>query len=331
MSELAARLSGFLSVVEPGRGAEVTRCEAITGGYSRATSRATVAFDDGARHSFILRADPPEGTGVFVSDRDAEWRLLRALPNACPVATPTARWYDASGAAFGTKCIVMDAVEATSLQVLLSPDPAAGDALQSELFVDTIAAVHSTPLDELPFTTPDNWDAYLDRILDGYRRLGRRHPTVAPVLRYVTSWADAHRPPPVPLGLVHGDCQPSNVLIDRAGSPMVIDWEFAHIGDPREDLGYYTQIPLDPNVYWRDPEAFLARYRDRTGLTQEQINPATVDYFLIIGMASLYAQMVEAAATVGDERRRPGPLATFLVNAISHQHDMFLAICDRLN
>jgi hypothetical protein len=27
---------------------------------------------------------------------------------------------------------------------------------------------------------------------------------------------------------------------------------------------------------------------------------------------------------------RPGILASYLVNAISHQHDMFLAICDRL-
>jgi hypothetical protein len=28
---------------------------------------------------------------------------------------------------------------------------------------------------------------------------------------------------------------------------------------------------------------------------------------------------------------RPGILAPYLINAISHQHDMFLAICDRLS
>jgi aminoglycoside phosphotransferase (APT) family kinase protein len=134
----------------------------------------------------------------------------------------------------------------------------------------------------------------------------------------------------VPLGLVHGDCQPSNVLVGPAGAPLVIDWEFAHIGDPREDLGYYTQIPLEPNVYWADPERFLRRYRAATGLTEEQVNPQVIEYFLIIGMATLLEQLLAAAAAVGGGER-PGIMASYLINAISHQYDMFLAICDRLS
>ena len=37
-----------------------------------------------------------------------------------------------------------------------------------------------------------------------------------------------------------------------------------------------------------------------------------------------------AAAAIG-AAERPGILASYLINAISHQHDMFLAICDRLS
>jgi hypothetical protein len=83
-------------------------------------------------------------------------------------------------------------------------------------------------------------------------------------------------------------------------------------------------------VYWADPERFLRRYRAATGLTQEQVNPQTVDYFLIIGMAALLEQLLAAAAAIGAPER-PGILAPYLINAISHQHDMFLAICDRLS
>ena len=115
-----------------------------------------------------------------------------------------------------------------------------------------------------------------------------------------------------------------------SGPPLVIDWEFAHIGDPREDLGYYTQIPLEPNVYWADPERFLRRYRAATGLTEDQVNPQVVEYFLIIGMAVLLEQLLAAAAAIGGAER-PGILAPYLVNAISHQYGMFLAICDRLS
>jgi aminoglycoside phosphotransferase (APT) family kinase protein len=333
MDGLGPRLERFLAAVEPGREGRVVACEAITGGYSRMTARARVRWHGGAEQSFILRGDPPPGQGVFASDRDAEWELLAALPAATSVSTPMARWYDGSGEYLGSKAIVMDCAAATSLQdEMARADSPAPLASLADLFVDTFAAIHRTPLDRLParMERPPDGSAYLDGVLAAYDRMAEQYPDSAPVLRYISWWARAHKPPPVPLGLVHGDCQPSNVLVGSSGPPMVIDWEFAHIGDPREDLGYYTQIPLDPNVYWAAPERFLDRYRAATGLTDEQVNPQVVDYFLMIGMANLLGQLLAAAAAIGSVGR-PGILASYLINAISHQYDMFLAICDRLS
>ncbi len=336
MDALAVRFERFLAAAEPDRGGRVVACAAITGGYSRVSARAVVRWRDGTEEAFILRGDPPPGTGVFSSDRDAEWELLLALPAAAPVPVPVARWYDRTGEHLGTKAIVMDCAQAGSLQDEMAR--AADQGPLADLFADTFAAVHSTPVGALParLARPPDWPSYLDGVLARYDRMAREHPGSAPVLRYVAWWARSHQPPPVPLGLVHGDCQPSNVLVGPSGPPLVIDWEFAHVGDPREDLGYYTQIPLEPNVYWADPERFLRRYRAATGLTEEQVNPQTVDYFLIIGMAALLEQLLEAAAAIEaaaakGAAARPGILAPYLINAISHQHDMFLAICDRLS
>ncbi len=288
------------------------------------------AFDgaDGREETLILRGDPPAGSGVFVSDRDAEWELLSALPDLNSVATASTRWYDSSGDYLGAKCIVMDSVDATPLQAMLAEDDGIGPL--SDLFVDLVATIHGSRLDPLPerMARPPDWTSYIDGVLATYDRVAASHPSVAPILRYVTWWVAGHRPPPVPLALVHGDCQPSNVLISESQPPIVIDWEFAHIGDPREDLGYYNQFPVLPNLYWSDPERFLARYRAATGMTEEQINPDVVDYFLIIGMAALYGQLVDAADAVANNQH-PGILASYLINAISHQHDMFLSICDR--
>jgi aminoglycoside phosphotransferase (APT) family kinase protein len=330
MDTLGPRFERFLAVVARDRAGRVVDCEAITGGYSRISARARVRWADGAQETFILRGDPPPGSGVFTSDRDAEWDLLAALPTATSVATPVARWYDRSGEHLGSKAIVMDCAAAVSLQDEMAQ--ASDPGLLADLFVDTFAAIHQTPLDRLPtrMPRPPDGPAYLDGVLACSDRMASKYPGSAPVLRYVSWWARAHQPPPAPLGLVHGDCQPSNVLVAPVGPPLVIDWEFAHIGDPREDLGYYTQIPLEPNVYWADPDRFLGRYRAATGLTEEQVNPQVVDYFLIIGMAALLEQLLAAAAAIGDAER-PGILASYLINAISHQYDMFLAICDRLN
>jgi aminoglycoside phosphotransferase (APT) family kinase protein len=288
-----------------------------------------VEWADGTHEEFILRGDPPPGSGVFTSDRDAELAVLQALQRAASVRTPVVRWYDGTGEHLGSKCLIMDAaVDATSLQDAMA---AADDVTPlRDLFVDTFAALHATPLDRLGLPQPADWSAYLDNVLAGYDRMADTFPAAAPVLRHVRWWAGTHRPPPVPLGLVHGDCQPSNVLVAPHHAPLVIDFEFAHIGDPREDIGYYTQIPLPPNVYWHDPEALLARYREASGLTEDQLNPAVTDYFLLIGMATLLEQLLVAAAAIGNQQR-PGVLASYLINAISHQYDMFLAICDRLS
>lgn len=329
--DMIERLERFLADVEPGRGARVVSYQPISGGYSRISARASVRWEaDGREETLILRGDPPAGSGVFVSDRDAEWELLRALPSLNSVATAPIRWYDSSGDYLGAKCIVMDSVDGTSLQAMLAEGDGIGPL--SDLFVDIVATIHGSRLDPLPerMTRPPDWTSYIDSVLATYDQVAASHPSVAPILRYVTWWAAGHRPPPVPLALVHGDCQPSNVLISESQPPIMIDWEFAHIGDPREDLGYYNQFPVLPNVYWADPERFLARYRAATGVTEEQLNPDVVDYFLIIGMAALYGQLVDAADAVANNQH-PGILASYLINAISHQHDMFLSICDRQN
>jgi aminoglycoside phosphotransferase (APT) family kinase protein len=330
MDTLGPRFERFLAAVEPAREGRVVACEAITGGYSRISARARVRWRDGVEETFILRGDPPPGSGVFTSDRDAEREVLDALLTATSVSTPRVRWYDGSGEYLGSKAIVMDCAPAGSLQDEMARAQDIGPL--ADVFIDTFAAVHATPLARLParMPHPPDWLSYLDGVLAGYDRIAGEHPGSAPVLGYVTWWARTHKPPPVPLGLVHGDCNPTNVLVGPSGPPLVIDWEFARIGDPREDLGYYTQSPVQPNVYWADPERFLDRYRAATGLTQEQVNPQTVDYFLIIGMAALLEQLLTAAAAIG-AAERPGILAPYLINAISHQHDMFLAICDRLS
>ncbi|PZT70347.1 hypothetical protein DN402_33495 [Streptomyces sp. SW4] len=38
--------------------------------------------------------------------------------------------------------------------------------------------------------------------------------------------------------LVHGDLVVPNIVVDDAGTPRYVDWEWARIGDPAQDLAY---------------------------------------------------------------------------------------------
>ena len=324
----AAALQRFLDAIEPGRQPVVISVTPVAGGYSRDTAIAEVQWAAGVSERFVLRGDPPPS--VFISDRSSEWRLLQALATSSgPLSIPAPRWFDADGTYFGAKCIVSEFYESRTLQDLAREHEDDLGQVRDE-FVDTIVDIHRTPVDDLPADLPRarDWDAYIDGLLDLIDQASRTGRDSRPGLRYAAARLRSYRPPTVPLTLVHGDCQPSNVLLGDAGR-KVIDWEFGRIGDPREDLGYYSHIPVLPNVYQADPEAFLRRYRDDSGLSEEQVNPEVVEFFYLLGLIRLYGQMMEAADAVADGESR-GVMATYLVNAISYQYGTYFEIARRI-
>jgi aminoglycoside phosphotransferase (APT) family kinase protein len=325
----AEALQRFLDAVAPEPAATVTAVTPLTGGYSRDTAIAEVVWADGRRQRLVLRGDPPSDRGVFVSDRDEEWRILSALAATGPARIPAPLWYDESGDHFGCKCIINDFYDGRSMQQVARE---AGDDLTAvrDEFVDTFVDIHRTPVGDLAaaFATPPDWDTYIDGIIGLIDDSSRKGRDSDPSLRYAAARLRSHRPPPVPLTLVHGDCQPGNVLLGASG-PMVIDWEFARIGDPREDIGYYAHMPIPPNLYVTDPEAFLDRYRRRTGMTEEQLNPEIVEYFYLLGIIRLFEQEMAGAQAVAEGRPR-GVLATYLINTLSQQCWTFFDTCRAL-
>jgi aminoglycoside phosphotransferase (APT) family kinase protein len=61
---------------------------------------------------------------------------------------------------------------------------------------------------------------------------------VRPALDYCLAWLDANAPETRSLTLVHGDFRSGNYLLDGTRLSAILDWEFAHWGDPMEDIGW---------------------------------------------------------------------------------------------
>ena len=283
------------------------------------------------RDSFVLRGDPPPGKGMMQTNRDEEWALLQALGNEGTVAMPAARYYDSTGDHLGTKCIVLDFVDGQSLQSHLNELlPDASHSRHRDDLVDTMASVHSIDVGLLPasMTRPGDWDSYITALIDRFRQADIGHVESVPFLRYVAAWLDAHRPPPLPLCLVHSDFHPANIVLDGSGRHLLIDWEVAHIGDPREDIGYYNvySSASGPNMLMADPEAFLARYRQRTGFTEETVNMSTLVYFSSLAAITIYSQILGGAAAMY-QGANAGLMTTYTLNALTIGHHNFLSGC----
>ena len=328
---MGERLSRFLAAQEVGRSAVVEHYAPMTGGYSRVMAKADVRWDDGAIETLVLRGDPPPGEGMLETDRDVEWQVLQGLTRLGAVPMPAARYYDATGEQLGTKCIVLDCTPGPSLQSEL--ERTADVVTHRDEFVDCLAAVHAVPLDAVPscIDHPATWDAYLVERIALWAETERMLAEANPIMRYVGSWLAAHRPPPMDLVLCHGDFQAPNVLIHPDTGLQLIDWEYAHIGDPREDLGWYVVVSAasPPSMYSPDPAAFLARYRERTGADEIHVNEATVGYFTMVAMVKIFAGIILGASAMA-RGTNASLLTTFNLNAIAIGHMNCLDACNAL-
>jgi len=129
--------------------------------------------------------------------------------------------------------------------------------------------------------TPAQWACTrLEKNLDEIRE---PHPALELGLR----WLRRHEPPaPKTLVLLHGDYRIGNMIVNENGLASVLDWEFAHIGDPYDDIAW--SLVRD----WRfgndhlrfggiaQPDEFFAGYERGMNTTLE---PARVEYWEVMG------------------------------------------------
>ena len=296
--EMPARVLAFLKKVEPSwNNVVIDKYEVMTGGYSRLLARVDL-HHDGESATLVLRGDPPADRSLITTDRRQEHDLLLAVGSA-GVRTPRALYFDPTGEDLGTVAIVLEFSKATSFM----PYVAAGNSIEglNVRLAEAIASYQSIPLDSLPqsMERPASWDAYMTKRINLWREASNNHVESLPIFHYVAEWLDAHRPPAAPLVLMHGDFQCANVMVTNDGHFEIIDWELAGIGDPREDMGYFKAVSQAAPPDLLDDagiEAFCARYRELTGLNELQVNPATVAYFLVLGVVGTVEQLMHGGA-----------------------------------
>lgn len=297
VDHLPTRLEAFLKRRLPqAKSVVVTECTAMTGGYSCLMTR-VVAVIDGERKVLVARSDVPSGQGVLETDRMQEWRVLSALTAQNTVPMPRALFADEDGTELGARTIILEFAEGGSFLNRLRADEQDRKA-QAEALCDLAVAIHGADVDALRevLDHPGDWNAYLDRLIASWRAMEAELSDSVPMLRYMAAWLDANRPLPTALTLVHGEFQPSNQVLDADGRLMAVDFEFVHIGDPREDIGWckWVESVQPPALIGIDDQAFCQRYCARSGLGSDVINPLSVAYFSILPSMKVFSGVLRS-------------------------------------
>ena len=307
------------------KNAKITSFTPVSGGYSRLTYRVDVKTKAGAK-DLILQYLPKGATGLVRVNRKVEAELLAHLSSQNKIRAPKLIASDLNGQFFDSITHIFEAETGRPFIETCREAKASEYGALNRIVAKTGAAVHNLDLPSLPkaLTRPVSWDDYLTEQIEFFHKTESDSNSSRPFLRFMAKWLDENRPPEAPLSLVHGDFQVSNMLESTANTgALLVDWELAHIGDPREDLGWFTMVcgAIPPNILEADVDGFYEAYRAATGLSKDIINPATSAYFLIISSIRTHMGMMKSSDALAENpQQAQSALAAYYMNITTYQH-----------
>jgi aminoglycoside phosphotransferase (APT) family kinase protein len=204
---------------------------------------------------------------------EQEFRVLQAAFEAgVKVPRPVAYYPDLGG----REAFAMERVRGETIGRRIVRRPPPGLALQ---LAEELAKVHGIARERVPFLIAGD---PVERMAGELATVDEPHPAI----EYGLAWLRERRPDPLPDVVCHGDFRIGNVAVDEGGVVALLDWEFAHLGDPRDDLAW----PL-PRA-WRfgaddrhvggvgELEPYVARYDELTGL---DVSPEELYWWEVLG------------------------------------------------
>ncbi len=235
-------------------GTMVDRVAPANGGYSKDTILFGATLADGGRLEAVIRRDLPFGPGE--NSAVDEFPLLSALHRlGFPVADPL--WCESDRRWLGQPFIVSRRMPGAPNTEAWDGDEAARRSVCGQL-AGLLARLHTTDPADFGIAAgrgpAEEIGAYVALWHDRWQR-HKVHDS--PILDAAFRWLAANVPADLDrLSLVHADVGFHNILTDDGRITAILDWEFSHLGDPAEDLGY-CRARVEPLMPW---DEFLAAY-----------------------------------------------------------------------
>ena len=232
----AAAIGHYLRNVCAAQAAQVGSLTLLSGGAIQQNWEVGVEISGGAwhgRHIWVLRTDAPATVAASLP-REREFAIIR-FAHAHRLLAPRPLFLCNDASVIGTPFFMMEklpGVAAGHKVVRLDLDR---PALARELAA-AAARIHAIrpPLDELPFLrimlardVIAACRAYLDTLDEPH-----------PVLEWGLRWCERLAPVQEETTFVHRDFRTGNYLIHEGKLAGLLDWEFAALGNPLEDIGW---------------------------------------------------------------------------------------------
>ena len=235
----ADALAQFLRDACAAQSVRVEALSLLSGGAIQQNWQIQVQVSGGAHdgaHTWVLRTDAPATVAASLS-REREFDIIR-FAHARGLLAPKPLFLTNDPTVTGRPFFVMEKL----------PGVAAGHKVVrldlnrralAQALAQTAARIHAIPppIVELPFLKTflarDVIKACRD-YLDTLDTLGEPHP----VLEWGLRWCERRAPTQEETTFVHRDFRTGNYLVHDGKLAGLLDWEFAALGNPLEDIGW---------------------------------------------------------------------------------------------
>lgn len=250
----------------------VTSVRPLSGGFGKQTI-IFAAEGESLSGEYVIRRDIGENVGLDTSCHliHREYPVIRAAYEQ-GFPAPEALWLDTEHRLLpGGHFIVMRRAPGKVAGNFFGAQTEIPEDL-ADILADKMAQLHNMPpprtLGALTDTIrPELWDMPLGQCVAHYIRNWyefylREQNTPSPALVSLYSWLLDNIPESSGTPrLIHGDIGFHNFLLHEGKMSALVDWEFAHIGDPAEELGY-VKVTVGQSLDW---DRFMCRYEAAGG------------------------------------------------------------------
>jgi aminoglycoside phosphotransferase (APT) family kinase protein len=258
----------------------IERLALLPGGASKEAWALDLGTPRGTLALLVRRA----GGGVIHSQTLPLQDEHRVVEVAFAAGVRVPRPYGYVGDVGGRPAFVTERVagETIGRRIVQRPELAAARAALPDQLAEELAKIHAIPAADVPFLHGGGARETLERLERELDALDEPHPAIELGL----AWARGAAPEPGETVVLHGDFRVGNLVVTEAGLAYVLDWEFAHRGDPAEDVAW----PLVRA--WRfgvdhlrlggigEVAPYLERYNALTG---REIGVGSLAYWEVVG------------------------------------------------
>ncbi len=253
-------------------GGRIARSTQTSGGNRCRSWAMDVAGQDGRVAEVFLRYGPPRPPGIEPYTVHREAQVYRAIAAAGIKAPRLIAEHPR------LQAVLTDRAPGIAEFSRLS-DPAVKQAIACEL-MDNLARLHRTGIAGVALDGGGHGARIADHVraeLGIWRAMYEESGRPDALIEFAFRWLEGNMPDPDgSVVLAHGDAGPGNFLFEHGHMTALIDWELAHLGDPMEDLAWFSmRCVMEPvpdfAASLRDYERFSGAPIDRARILYHRV------------------------------------------------------------